>query len=177
MNLHQLITCTSDKNNFISIDDYALFCQNYLEFIFDGLQAVIISQNETNYQFFQYDEEGSFTITRPIHRLLMLSVLEFEQAYPAFKSALPYIRDLTNEQNIRQIINQFVYTCQQSIGATLDALPAGQSNFARKLNGDLFERFIRTIIADIGIEVREETVQIPISSFNRYKNPSFCHFP
>lgn len=70
-----------------------------------------------------------------------------------------------------------MYTCQQSIGATLDALPAGQSNFARKLNGDLFERFIRTIIADIGIEVREETVQIPISSFNRYKNPSFCHFP
>ena len=55
-----------------------------------------------------------------------------------------------------------VYTCQQSIGATLDALPAGESNTARKINGDLFEKYIRRIIADLGIQVREGTVCLPV---------------
>lgn len=72
------------------------------------------------------------------------------------------MHELRNDQEARSTINKFVYTCQQSIGATLDALPAGQSNFARKINGDLFERYIRTIISDIGIEVREGTVRIPV---------------
>ena len=72
------------------------------------------------------------------------------------------MRELTNETEIRSTLNKFVYTCQQSIGATLDALPAGRSNSARKLNGDLFERFVRTIISDIGIEVRSGTVSLPV---------------
>ena len=72
------------------------------------------------------------------------------------------MRELKQDQKARNTINKFVYTCQQSIGATLDALPAGQSNFARKINGDLFERYIRIIISEIGIEVREGIVQIPV---------------
>lgn len=162
MSLHKLIEYAKDKNNFKSIDDYAIFCRNYLEFILDGLQAVIVSQNENKYRFFQYDEEGSFTVTRPINSLLMLSAQEFDNAYDTFRSAVPHMYELRNEYKIRQIINKFVYTCQQSIGATLDALPVGQSNFARKMNGDLFEQYIRIIIADIGIDVREGTIRIPV---------------
>lgn len=162
MNLQNLIEFAKDKNNFVTIDNYADFCRNYLEFILDGLQAVIVSRNENNYRFFQYKKDGSFTVTRPINSLLMLSAPEFEQAYVIFKEAIPHMYDLRNEYEIRNTINRFVYTCQQSIGATLDALPAGQSNFARKINGDLFERYIRTIIADIGIEVREGIIRIPV---------------
>lgn len=162
MNLHELIEYAKDKSNFLSIEDYAVFCRNYLEFIYDGLQAVIVSQNENNYRFFQYDEAGAFTVTRPINSELMLSAQEFDGAYNTFRNAIPCMHELRNDQEARSIINKFVYTCQQSIGATLDALPAGQSNFARKINGDLFERYIRTIISDIGIEVREGTVRIPV---------------
>lgn len=162
MNLHELIECAKDKNNFLSIEDHAVFCRNYLEFICSGLQAVIVSQNEYNYRFFQYGEEGAFTVTRPINSVLMLSAQEFDRAYSTFRNAIPCMRELKNDQEARSTINKFVYTCQQSIGATLDALPAGQSNFARKLNGDLFERYIRTIISDIGIDVREGTVRIPV---------------
>lgn len=162
MNLGELLAIATDKNNFLSVDDYARFCGSYLEFIFDGLQAVIVSRNENNYRFFQYGEDGSYTVTRPINSALMLSAHEFEGAYTTFKAALPHIRELRNEYEIRSTLNKFIYTCQQSIGATLDALPAGESNSARKINGDLFERYIRRIIADMGIEVREGTIEIPV---------------
>lgn len=162
MNLSQLKDYAKNKENFIEIDDYASFCRDYLEFIYSGLQAVIVSRNENNYRFFQYKEDGDFTITRPINSHLMLSAENFDHAYQVFKSALPHIRDVRNDIKVRNIINKVVYTCQQSIGATLDALPVGESNLARKINGDLFERFIRTLISDIGIDVREGTIRVPV---------------
>lgn len=162
MNLAQLKDHAKNKENFIKIDDYASFCRDYLEFVYSGLQAVIVSRNENNYRFFQYKEDGDFTITRPINSHLMLSAENFDHAYQVFKSALPHIRDIRNDVEIRDIINKVVYTCQQSIGATLDALPVGESNFARKINGDLFERFIRTLISDVGINVREGTIRVPV---------------
>jgi len=162
MNLSQLLTFAKDKTNFLSLDDYSNFCRNYLEFIYDGLQAVIVSQNETQYRFFQYKEDGSFNITRPINSDLMLSISDFDDAKAVFDNAIGRMRELKDEVETRKTINRFVYTCQQAIGATLDALPAGESNTARKINGDLFERYVRTIIKNIGIEVREGTIQVPV---------------
>ena len=52
MNLYNLVEVAKNKNNFVTIDDYAMFCQRYLDFIFDGLQAVIVSRNENKYRFF-----------------------------------------------------------------------------------------------------------------------------
>ncbi|MGN0663094.1 MAG: hypothetical protein ACI4LE_08085 [Faecalibacterium sp.] len=162
MNLRQLLEQATDKSNFLKVEDYADFCRSYLEFVWDGLQAVIVSQNETRYRFFQYGQEGAFAVTRPINSELMLSAETFEESYRLFQKALPRMKDIKGEPEIRKQINRFVYTCQQSIGATLDALPAGESNRVRKINGDLFERFIRQIIADMGIEVREGIVPVPV---------------
>ena len=162
MTLNELVRYVKQKENFITIDDYAKFCLQYLGFISNGLQAVIVSQNENNYNFFQYKEDGYYSITRPINSLLMLSVQEFEEAYKVFRASLPCMRELQSECKTRDIINKFVYTCQQSIGATLDALPANESNTARKINGDLFGRFIRLILTDMGIEVSEGTVRVPV---------------
>lgn len=64
----------------------------------------------------------------------------------------------------REIINRSVYTIQQSISAALDGLPVGESNKARKLNGDFFEKFIRLIIQEIGIDCKSDVIQIPILS-------------
>lgn len=166
MNLNELIESARNKTNFATVEDYANFCRNYLEFIRNGLQAVIVSQNENHYRFFQYRDDGNFAVTRPINSLLMLSAEEFDENYSIFSGALPHIRDLQNEPNVRNVINRFIYTCQQSIGATLDALPAGESNSARKINGDLFEYFIRRILLDVGIEVREGTKKIPVTTQN-----------
>jgi len=93
----------------------------------------------------------------------MLSWEELEVNRERFFSILKNIKDKTSRKKAnRELINNFVYTCQQSIGAALDALPANKSNFARKLNGDLFERFIRLIISELGIDVVDKTDSVPV---------------
>jgi hypothetical protein len=44
----------------------------------------------------------------------------------------------------------------------LDALPAGQSNQARKINGDLFERLIQFLLVRIGVNCTSGTVSVPV---------------
>jgi hypothetical protein len=146
MTLSQLIDYARNKTNFTTLDDYSVFCEKYLTFIYDALQAVIVSQNETQYRFFQYKKDGNFNVTRPINSDLMISVNDFSNSRDVFIYAMQHIKDIKQEIEVRKTINKFIYTCQQSIGATLDALPAGESNTARKVNGDLFERYIRLIV-------------------------------
>ncbi|MDR1981718.1 MAG: hypothetical protein LBQ39_08910, partial [Tannerellaceae bacterium] len=58
----------------------------------------------------------------------------------------------------------------------LDGLPAGKSNTARKLNGDLFENFIRLIIQEIGIACRSGVIQLPVYIDNEIAfNMSYQH--
>jgi hypothetical protein len=80
-----------------------------------------------------------------------------------FLEVLDHIRDIP-EQDVerRSIIIQSIYTIQQSIGAALDALPAGQANRARKVNGDLFERLIQLLIQRVGVKCETGTVQVPV---------------
>jgi hypothetical protein len=51
---------------------------------------------------------------------------------------------------------------QQCIGATLDGLPPGQANRARKINGDLFERLIQLLVQRVGVRCETGTVQVPV---------------
>ncbi len=162
MTLLQLVEWVKNKNQFLNIDDYSSFCEEYLSFIFDGLQAVIVSQNENHYRFFQYREDGNFNVSRPINSNLMISIQEFYLAKQDFNYALKHIREIKEDTQLRGLVNKFIYTCQQMIGAALDALPAGESNRARKINGDLFERYIRLILENIGIPVHDGVVSVPV---------------
>jgi hypothetical protein len=163
VNLHELVETASNKQNFLKISAYVDFGLRYLEFIKTDLQAVIVSRNEHHYRFFQYKEDGTFNVTRPINSKLMLGLEEFEEGRKNFALLLKNIRDeaLDTKQN-RSLLNNFIYTTQQCIGAVLDALPANKSNTARKINGDLFERLIRLVIAEVGIEVKEGVIDVPI---------------
>lgn len=163
MNLKNLVNHATDKKRFHTIQDYINFCQAYLQFIETGLQARIVSQNENQYQFYQYRDDGYYNITRPINTLLMYDKTVFEAASVQFFQLLEQLRDrqLPNYQ-FRQVLVSTIYTIQQSIGASLDALPAGKSNQARKVNGDLFERLIRLIISSLNIDCVSGTVQVPI---------------
>lgn len=162
MTLLQLVEWAKTKNRFQTIDDYSSFCEEYLSFIFDGLQAVIVSQNENHYHFFQYREDGNFNVSRPINSNLMISIENFHSAKQDFNYAMQHIQEIKEEPHLRELINKFIYTCQQMIGAALDALPAGKSNKARKINGDLFERYIRLILQNIGIPVHDGVVSVPV---------------
>lgn len=162
MMLKELLEIATDKNNFTIVDDYLNYAENYLNFIFDGLQAVIVSKNETDYRFFQYKDDGEFNITRPINSRLMYSIENFSKERKQFIYSLKHIHEITDSVLYKSVINNMVYTCQQCIGASLDALPAGKSNTARKINGDLFERFVREILKSIGISVEEGVINVPI---------------
>jgi hypothetical protein len=162
--LERLLGKASDKNNFTCLDGYVVFALEYLEFIKNNLQAVIVSKNENNYQFFQYKKDGTFNVTRPINSSLMYSLEEFESASKQFVDILGNIQDSNVDcSENRMIINRSIYSVQQCIGATLDALPANKSNTARKICGDLFERLIKIVISDVGVDVSGETVSVPVN--------------
>ena len=163
MNISDLVNHATDKKRFHSVESYINFCAYYLEYVENGLQARIISQNESNYQFFQYRKEGGFNITRPLNFRLMYDAESFAQAKIQFCMTLEQLRDGQKpSDDLRENLIRVIYTLQQSIGAALDGLPAGKSNQARKVNGDLFERLIRLLIVSLNIDCVSGTMQIPV---------------
>lgn len=161
MKLAELTRIVTDKSKFEELSCYLNFAELYLSYIEKNLQATIISQNENHYRFYQYGSDGEYQITRPINSKLMYKIDEFIQLKESFINIIKNSKDLKLKKD-REAINKFVYTLQTSIGSTLDALPAGLSNTARKINGDLFERLIKLIINEIGIDCRSGVVNIPI---------------
>jgi hypothetical protein len=139
------------------------FTARFLEFLTAGVQATIVSQNENHYRFYQYKRDGNFNITRPINSVLMYSADEIDQVTEKFLPTLEDARNIhTEDHESRERLRNAIYTIQQSIGATLDALPSGRSNTARKVNGDLFERLILLLIQRLGIQCRSGNVRVPV---------------
>jgi hypothetical protein len=163
MTLKKLVQLASDKERFTSLETYISFCRSYLDYVAENLQAKIVAQREPHYQFFQYKKEGGFQITRPINSRLMLDA---DSSKVLDANFLPIIKQLrergTDTQANRILANRAIYTIQQSIGATLDALPAGLSNTARKINGDLFERLIKLVLNRAGVDCESGVVSMPI---------------
>ena len=167
MNLTDLVKHATNKELFITLENYITFCSRYLDYVETGLQARIISQNEIHYQFFQYKKDGSFNITRPINSKLMYDASTFSKEAKSFKTVIKQLKDGEKpSEKMRDNVIKTIYTIQQSIGAALDALPSGMSNQARKVNGDLFERFIRLLIVSIGIDCVSGTMQVPVKDKN-----------
>jgi hypothetical protein len=163
MNLADLLTHVTDKQKFQQVSDYLDFCARYLDYVETGLQARIVSQNERQYEFFQYREEGGFNITRPLNSDLMYNTTTFAGAAAEFNQVLRHLKKRERPaDSLRQSLLRTIYTAQQAIGAALDALPAGKSNQARKLNGDLFERFIRLLIVSLNLDCVSGVVQVPV---------------
>lgn len=160
MKITQLTKIATDKSKFKSLPNFLDFADMYLGYAATKLQAIIVSQNENHYQFYQYGSDGGYQITRPINSRLMYSITDFLAAKKSFVGILKNARSVKSQYE-RETINNTVYTLQMAIGSTLDALPAGKSNTARKINGDLFEHLIRLVIREIGIECKSGVVQIP----------------
>ena len=163
MSLSDLVSHATDKERFHTVEQYIDFCTRYLEYVDTGLQARIVSQNESHYQFFQYRKEGSFNITRPVNSRLMYDSEGFAHAAQQFRMTLEQLRDGQRPSgDLRENLIRTIYTLQQSIGAALDGLPAGKSNQARKVNGDLFERLIRLLIVSMNVDCVSGTMQVPV---------------
>lgn len=162
MTLKQLVARATDKERFTSLAQFVDFGRAFLDFARTGLQATIVSRNEPHYNFWQYKNDGSYNVTRPINSSLMFRA---EDCAPAFDSFLPLLKELradgADTPENRVIVNRTIYTLQQCIGAALDALPAGNQT-ARKLNGDLFERLIRLVLVEAGVSCTTGVVKVPV---------------
>jgi hypothetical protein len=160
--IKKLSTTASKKENFHTLRDYIDFAQKFLDFIASGkLQAVIVAKNEHNYRFWQYDRTANYQITRPINSTLMYQAGEFDSVRKTFIKTLQSLSSIKADEELRTSLNNTIYTTQQCIGAALDGLP-GSSNPARKINGDLFERFIKLILIEMGVDAKSGIVKVPI---------------
>lgn len=162
MTLGSLVKTASNKENFTELQHYVDFCREFLAFVAipGAIQGEIVSRNESHYRFIQF-KNAEFSITRPLNSKLLFTSKAAKNRLAKFLKIITDVRSMDTPAN-REIVNRSVYTMQQSIGASLDALPAGQSNRARKINGDLFERFIRLILVRVGIECASGVVNVPI---------------
>lgn len=163
MTIQQLTGHLTNSARMKTLREYEDFAEAFLDFSEQGLQARIVCQNEVNYQFFQYREECSYNISRPINSDLFCSVSKFRKQVPAFNKILKDIKKgHVPADKYRALFSSIVYTLQQSIGVALDALPAGSANQAKKINGDCFERLIRLLMLEVGIDCSTGVVHVPV---------------
>jgi hypothetical protein len=178
MSLSQLVRRVTKPNYFNNLQAYYDFCASYLEYIEQGLQARIVSQNENHYQFFQYGRDGHYNVTRPINTSLFCSAGNFSNKLELFKNVLSMLRDRERpHDDTANAFREVIYTLQQSIAVTLDALSTGKSNQARKRNGDIFETLIRLLIQELNVICESKVVQLPIKDEhgNQLLTMSFQH--
>lgn len=171
--LWEIMSWVSQKERFEKIEDYIEFSKYYLEFISMELQAEIIAQNENNYRFFQYRRDGEYNITRPVNGDLFLTLSDYDSIGKTFEKTLEHIREIKDDAQNRKYVNNFIYTTQQSIGCALDALPSSKINTSRKINGDLFERFMQLIMKTLGFAIDSETLSVKVPNSNesmKYQN-------
>lgn len=168
----ELCDWARNKDNFINLDDYINFGLRFIDFISDtnNIEAKIVSRNENNYRFLQYKEDATFNITRPINYDLYLTAENIDNAFIFFKSVLSditIIQDLSTKE--RELLNKCIYTIQQSIGCALDALPANENNTAKKINGDLFERFMLLIFQELHFNVNSMVEHVSLEEVPDFK--------
>lgn len=163
MSLLDLVALARNKQNFSNIEDYLEFASQLVGGKASYIHAEIVCQNENDYRFWQLPIDARFAISRPINSTLFCTTNEIAQFRNDMLDNI-HRRDFMTalNQSERTLINKVIYTCQQSIGVVLDALPANESNFARKLNGDLFERQIQLWIKRMGVECSSATVRVPV---------------
>lgn len=158
----------ADKRNFIDLAGYSSFARRFAEFRAEGnFQAEIVARRTPQYRFLQYSSDAAYQFTRPVNIDLLHDAESIDEAASLFEGALLRATEGDRPTDAeRSVIMSYVYTMQQSIGAALDALPAGRSNTARKVNGDLFERLIQLIIQRVGVICRSGVIRVPVRDDN-----------
>ena len=159
----ELMEYATVRDHFRTLRNYVDFSRAYIEFAEQGLQARIVCQNETNYRFFQYREDCTYNISRPINADLFFGAEEADTAFKIFIESFQKIKAAEKPtKGERKAFVRAVYTMQQSIGAALDALPAARVNQAKKMNGDLFEHLVRLLFQESGVDCRADSIAVPV---------------
>jgi len=177
--LADLQESVQDRSAFGTLDDYLRISLAFLTFVEKTHPTRIVSPSHPNYIFYQYGEDYSHRITRPLNvDLLIESANDFQIAFERFMAFLGDLRRyqeavVDRKGNRRYVeskeINRVVYTVQQAIGSISDSLD--NPNQSRKRVGQLFETLVTLIIRAVGLECEPRTVHLPIPGYPGYKMP------
>lgn len=132
--------------------------------ILDYLPNVVSDEvtEKNGYNIHVSKSAGTTKFLRPInHRLFIYSAEEFRNARNQFQKIIQKIKDKNDSWQFEEkhLIDSFLYTIQQSIGAGFDLL--ANQNSARKHVGNRFEELIKVIFTEIGIANKKTVLQIP----------------
>ncbi len=175
--LVDLQASVQDKNAFAGLEDYLKIGKAFLTFLEETRLTRIISPTPpNNYIFYQYGADYANKITRPLNSNLFIeSPSIFVKSFERFVTFLADLkkhqeqtaeREASREFLASREINKVIYTVQQSIGSIGDSFR--DSNQARKRIGQLFERFIKLIIREVGLECEPRTINLPIPNYPSY---------
>jgi hypothetical protein len=119
------------------------------------------SEIKNNYIIYSSEIAGTIKYVRPINQNLFIANPadfsdNFEKLQRIFKKLINGAEIKNTEKNI---IDNTIYTIQQSIGAGLDLLV--NPNSARKHVGNRFEELIKVIFTEIGVSNKRIVLQIP----------------
>ncbi len=131
--------------------------------VLNYLPAVLTSFNDKgDYRIYISEQAGVKKFIRPINtRYFIADLNKFQITLSLFSELLIRIQngDRTFSTEELLLIDQTLYTIQQSIGAGLDLLV--NPNSARKHVGNRFEELIKVIFTEIGISNKKTILQIP----------------
>ena len=168
MRIQDLVATATNKDQFPDLQAYIDFSLRFLEYIGEerNRQAVVVSQNENIYRFYQFTEDAGFAVSRPFNSELLYTADDAEAAYEQFIDDMGVLERNREDALIEDpaVINRSVYTIQQSVGFALDAgIGRGlEPNTSRKINGDLFERLVLLTVRSLGVNCVSGTVNIPV---------------
>jgi hypothetical protein len=177
--LGDLQESVQDRSAFVTLADYFTISHAFINFLANYPPTRIISPSHSNYIFYQYDPDHANRITRPLNTDLFIeSVIDFKDSFERFLTFLADIKK-HQERSINQSgarayieskeINKVVYTIQQSLGSIGDSFD--NPNQARKRIGQLFERLVKLVIQEVGLECEPRTINIPIPDNPGYAMP------
>jgi hypothetical protein len=175
--LADLQASVQDRSAFNTLSDYLTLCRAFLELVQKTQPTRIVSPSHHNYVFYQYDQTYGHRITRPLNSDLFIeSAFDFARAFVRFIAFLADLRQYQESAADRKgsksyaestEINRVVYTAQQAIGSVGDSFD--NPNQSRKRVGQLFERLVKLIIQEVGLECEPRTISIPIPGYPGYQ--------
>lgn len=153
------------KSSLNEFTELALRVLNYLPAILSGFEE------KSGYIIYYSLIAGTKKFVRPINKQLFITdPKEFVISLSSFSSIIEKLNKRDSLFSIEEkfLIDSFLYTIQQSIGAGLDLLV--DQNSARKHVGNRFEELIKAVFTEIGIPNKRSVIKIPYETDEGFKN-------
>jgi len=156
--MSSLINNLQEKKN--SLSEFESITVRVLEYLPNVLNEKLIQKN--GYNIHLSESAGTRKFIRPINqKLFIYSADDFKNKQTSFKQVIERMKSKNDfwTADEKELIDSYLYTIQQSIGAGFDLL--ANPNSARKHVGNRFEELVKVIFTEIGVANKKTVLQIP----------------